>query len=75
MNKALIQKRTLEIAKRSDFAFWNGEAWGPEVEAVDWSCNYDEELQNFLVLVVRECAQLSNPESRIKILTHFGLAR
>lgn len=75
MNKAIIQKKTLEFARKSDFVFWNGEAWGPEVEAVDWSCDYDQELQNFLVFVVKECAELSNPESRIKILTHFGLSK
>jgi len=57
----------------SDFCFWDGEHWGPEVEAIDWSSDYDEELVKLVDLVVRECASLCDNHTKQKILNHFHL--
>lgn len=48
--------KTLSLAKAAGFIFWEGETWGPGVWAVDWSCDYDSELEEFKRMVVRECA-------------------
>ena len=75
MNKTLYRK-TMELARQADFVFWSGEDWGPqEVDAIDWSCEYDDELVELVRLTVRECAQLAGADSRTKILDHFGMAR
>ncbi len=75
MNKTLYRK-TMELARQADFVFWDGEAWGPaEVDAIDWSSEYDAELVELVRLTVRECAQLAGADSRTKILDHFGMAR
>lgn len=45
----------MEVAKRSGFVLWDNCHWKPEFEVVDWSCSYDNELQEFLRQVVLEC--------------------
>ena len=47
---------TLDLAQAAGFQMWDNEAWGPGVRAVDWSCDYDRELEEFKRMVVRECA-------------------
>ena len=75
MNKTLYNK-TMELARQADFAFWEGEAWGPpEVNAIDWSSDYDAEIVELVRLTVRECAQLAGADSRTKILERFGMAK
>lgn len=74
-NISKLEKRTLELARKANFVFWKGEEWGPGTETVDWSCDYDREIVELVRLTVKECAELSNPETRIKILTQFGLAK
>lgn len=68
-----IRTKTLVLARRADFCFWDGEHWGPEVEAIDWSSDYDEELVKLVDLVVRECASLCDNHTKQKILNHFHL--
>jgi len=66
----------MELARQADFVFWDGEDWGPpEVDAIDWSSEYDRELVELVRLTVRECAQLAGAESRVRILDHFGMAK
>ena len=75
MNKTLYRK-TMELARQANFIFWDGEDWGPqEVDAIDWSSDYDDELVEIVRLTVRECAQLAGADSRTKILERFGMAR
>ncbi len=74
MNKTLYNK-TMELARRADFAFWDGESWAPELQAIDWSSDYDDQLVELVRLTVRECAQLAGADSRTKILERFGMAR
>jgi hypothetical protein len=76
MNKTLYRK-TMELARQANFIFWDGEPWGPppEISAIDWSSDYDDELVEIVRLTVRECAQLAGADSRTKILERFGMAR
>lgn len=74
MNKTLYRK-TMELARRADFVFWDGEAWAPELQAIDWSSDYDDELVELVRLTVRECAEIASADSRTKILERFGMAR
>jgi hypothetical protein len=74
MNKTLYNK-TMELARRADFAFWDGETWAPELQAIDWSSDYDDNLVELVRLAVRECAEIASADSRTKILERFGMAR
>lgn len=67
--------KAMELARQADFQFWDGEAWAPELQAIDWSCDYDQELVELVKLTVRECATLAGGDSRVRILEHFGLAK
>lgn len=64
-----------ELAQRSGFVMWGTEEYGPGAGHVDWSTTYDDELEAFMLLVVKQCAELSDPHSRIRILDHFHMSR
>lgn len=71
MNK--LRVKTLNLARRADFVFWDGEPWGPEVEAIDWSSDYDEEIVELVRLTVKECASFTDDNTKKQILNHFGI--
>lgn len=75
MDKTKLYQKAMSLARQADFQFWEGEAWAPELQAVDWSCDYDDELVEIVRLTVRECAQMAAGDSRVKILESFGMAR
>ena len=49
-----MNERIKELTKRAGFVLWKNEAWNPG-DTVDWSCRYDDELEKFAGLIVREC--------------------
>ena len=49
-----MNERIKELTKRAGFVLWKNEAWNPG-DTVDWSCRYDDELEKFAELIVREC--------------------
>jgi hypothetical protein len=54
-----INKRTRKLAKKAGFEFWSKEdTWGPGPKHIDWSANYDHELERLVELVAKECANL-----------------
>ena len=77
------------LAEKSGFLLWEDEPWKPEGAIVDWSCNYDGELERFAELIVRECVKVmyDNAIERkvqpdinqtpthyaIAVLEHFGV--
>lgn len=75
MDKKKLYTKAMELARQADFEFWQGEAWAPEVQAIDWSCDYDDEVVELVRLTVRQCASLAGADSRVRILEHFGMAR
>lgn len=42
-----MNKELKEIATEAGFIFWGRESHGPGPDKIDWSCNYDEEIENF----------------------------
>ena len=75
-----INNKIKELAKKAEFVFWKDEAWGPGEGHIDWSSNYDIELNKFAELIVRECALtagLMEPYDRkgigAQILDNFGI--
>jgi len=52
-----MNKKTIELAKQAGFVFWEDEEWGPGSEYIDWSTDYDKELEKLVELVVQECAK------------------
>ena len=47
-----------QLAEQAGFVLWANEEWKPEGQVVDWSSNYDVELEKFAELIVRECADV-----------------
>ena len=55
-----MKQKTVELAKAAGFILWQNESWRPDDIEIDWSCSYDDELEEFKMLVVRECAYFIN---------------
>lgn len=68
-----MNKRIEELAKEAGFCFWTNESWKPEGATIDWSCNYDDQLQRFAELVMKDCITRLNPNSDVwGLLKDFG---
>ena len=49
-----MNERIKQLAEQAGFVLWKNESWNPG-DTVDWSCRYDDELEKFAKLIVREC--------------------
>lgn len=47
-----MNSKIKELAKEAGFVMWANESWKPKDAVVDWSCEYDKELEAFYYLVV-----------------------
>ena len=45
-----MQERVKELAKGAGFNFWSNEKHKPKDSSIDWSCEYDKELEKFYYL-------------------------
>ena len=45
-----MKDRILELAKDAGFCFWSNESHKPKAAVIDWSCEYDKELEKFYYL-------------------------
>lgn len=63
-----MNERIKELAKKSGFMLWEDEAWKPKDAIVDWSCNYDAELEKFVKLIAENCAQLCGSQADKKVI-------
>ena len=71
-----------ELVEKAGFVLWADEAWKPEHAIVDWSSQYDNELQKLVELIIQECALVANEHIDeiesinygvgAKIKRHFG---
>ncbi len=43
------------LAEKSGFLLWEDEPWKPEGAIVDWSSQYDGELEKFAEFIINEC--------------------
>jgi hypothetical protein len=49
----MMKKIVKELAKEAGFVFWADEEWKPKGATIDWSCDYDKELERFFKLAVK----------------------
>lgn len=49
-----------QLAQQAGFVFWGNESYGPGPNHIDWGCDYDEEFNTFVKLLVNECAKIAN---------------
>ena len=64
------------LAEKSGFLLWEDEPWKPEGAIVDWSSQYDGELERFAEMIVKECAEICLEANDHKnILRHFGVEK
>ena len=52
-----MNEKIKKLAQEAGFALWADESWNPG-EIVDWSTSYDDELNKFAELIVKECANI-----------------
>lgn len=51
-----MNKKFKKIADKAGFVFWGKESWRPRGQVIDWSSDYDKELNQFGDLLVTEIA-------------------
>lgn len=50
------EKLLIKTAKKSGFVIWGEEEWGCGRNGkIDWSCTYDQELNNFADRIIQLC--------------------
>ncbi len=59
-----MNPKFIELIDKAGFALWEDEDWRPRDAFVDWSSNYDKELEKFAELIVRECIDIVNDAER-----------
>lgn len=60
-----------KLAKKAGFELWDNEPWWPPGQVIDWSSDYDQELETLFKLIIRECSNFTKqPEMMYK---HFGI--
>lgn len=52
-----MNERIKLLAEQAGFVFWGEEPWGPGEGQIDWSSNYTKELNKFVELLVKDCAE------------------
>lgn len=74
--KTTLYRKAMDLARQADFCFWEGEHWAPELQAIDWSSDYDREIVELVKLTVLECASLTtDPKDWVRIMERFGLSK
>ncbi len=68
-----MNSKILELAEKAGFNLWENEPWNSENSVVDWSSNYDYELEKFAKLIIQECAYSLNPMLRDMISRGQGV--
>ncbi len=63
-----MKDKVKQLAEQAEFNLWNNEKWKPKGQVVDWSSDYDKELEKFAELIVRECLEAC---SRANEIRHF----
>ena len=51
-----MNEQIKELADQAGFVLWKNESWNSG-DVVDWSASYDDELEKFTKLVVKECCK------------------
>jgi hypothetical protein len=53
-----MNEKFRSIANDAGFVLWNDEDWKPENGIVDWSNEYDHELNQYSELLVKKCSDV-----------------
>jgi hypothetical protein len=67
----MINKKLQELAADAGFAFWEDEAWGPGPGNIDWSSEYDMELQGLYDRMLEEVLKTIDESTKALTLTSF----
>lgn len=68
-----MNRRLQKLAQKAGFELWADEHWRPPGQVVDWSSDYDKELEQLFELIIYECANFTDrPELLYK---HFGVKK
>ena len=52
-----------QLAEDAGFILWADEPWRP-TDVIDWSARYDDELQKFAELIIRECSDIAEAKEQ-----------
>ena len=52
LEKLIMNKELREIAEEAGFIFWGREPHGPGPDKIDWSSNYDKEIEKFAQIII-----------------------
>jgi hypothetical protein len=52
-----MNDRIKELAKQAGFVLWADEEWKPDGAVIDWSSDYDNDLEKFAELIIQECME------------------
>jgi len=67
----VINKKLQELAKDAGFVMWEDEECGPGRDNIDWSLDYDMELQGLYDRMLEEVLQSIDESTKALTLTSF----
>lgn len=67
----LINKKLTELATDAGFVFWENEEYGPGPGNIDWSSEYDQQLQGLYDRMLEEVLQTIDESIKSSTLTTF----
>lgn len=72
-----MNKKLKSLAEKSGFLLWEGESWN-QGEVIDWSSNYDKEIENLYNNILKECIKVIRQEENFlncesSIKKHFKI--
>ena len=74
-----MNNKIQQLAEKAGFIFWENESWGPGPGNIDWGGDYTAEFQEFVRLLVDECAYVAAVHSGAAaevgniVKEHFGV--
>lgn len=74
----IIEHKNIKLLlEEAGFCFWEDEGWKPEGAVIDWAAQYDKEMNAFIELLIRDCAEYIDSHLvegiHNKILERYGL--
>jgi hypothetical protein len=67
----MINRKLQELAADAGFVFWEDEEWGPGPGNIDWSSQYDMQLQGLYDRMLEEVLQTIDESTKAQSLTTF----
>jgi len=53
-----MNEQIRELVEQAGFVLWDNEDWRPTDQTVDWSSEYDQELEQLIKLVIDKCVEV-----------------